>query len=73
MMNTCEICGREAVETDLCRYHKEAHRNLLKSYDEWREASGIAFQDYMVRLLEIDETGRWVRDVIEHIKQADDP
>jgi hypothetical protein len=70
-MNECEICGRDALKDNFCRYHYDALINLKKAYDGWKRATGIDWEMYMDRLLQIEETGRWVIDVIEYFRQQD--
>jgi hypothetical protein len=73
-MTFCTICGRVAVnDSDYCRYHQEAFDNLQSSYEIWRKASGASWEEYIWMLCQIDETGRWVRDVAEQIKPGDAP
>jgi hypothetical protein len=73
-MTFCSICGRVALgELEFCRYHQEALDNLQSSYDTWRKASGASWEEYIEMLCQIDETGRWVRDVAEQIKPEDGP
>ncbi len=73
-MTLCTICGREALKGDgFCRYHQEALDNIHSSYENWRKASGVSWREYIVVLCEIDETGRWVREVAEQIKSQSDP
>ncbi len=72
-MTKCSICGRDAVDNDLCRYHLEALNNLRIAYDGWKTATRLDWENYMEKLLLIEETGRWVIDVIEHIKQRNGP
>lgn len=73
-MTVCTICGRVVSnEGDYCRYHQEALAGLKLSYERWREASGVSWEEYIDKLCQIDETGRWVLDVAEQIRSGDDP
>ena len=73
-MTFCTICGRVALDRiDLCRYHQEALDNLHSSFEIWRKASGVSWEEYIKVLCEIDETGHWVREVAEQIKSGDGP
>ena len=65
----CGICGRDAKEDDLCRYHLEAMINLRAAYGGWKTATGLGWVEYLERLVHIEETGRWVVDVIEYVIQ----
>jgi hypothetical protein len=69
----CTICGRVALnESDFCRYHQEALDSLQSSYERWRTASEASWEEYIKKLCQIEETGRWVLDVAEQIKSEDD-
>ncbi|MHA2025616.1 MAG: hypothetical protein ACW98U_06905 [Candidatus Thorarchaeota archaeon] len=58
---------------ELCRYHLEALNNLRAAYDGWNTASGVSWNEYLEQLEQIDETGRWIIDVIEYVRQQDGP
>ncbi|MBY8996708.1 MAG: hypothetical protein KGD60_03165 [Candidatus Thorarchaeota archaeon] len=71
-MSFCTICGRVAWnKSDFCRYHKEALDGLQSSYELWRKASELSWDEYIEKLCQIDETGRWVLDVAEQIRSGD--
>jgi len=72
-MTNCGICGRGTSDNELCRYHLEASNNLRVAYEGWKEATGINWEEYIVKIAQIEETGRWVIDVIEYITSQDDP
>ena len=72
-MTFCTICGRVALnESNLCRYHQDALDSLRSSYERWRETSGVSWEEYIEKLCQIDESGRWVLDVAEQIRSGDD-
>jgi hypothetical protein len=69
----CRICGRTAIEEGvLCHYHQSALDNLHSSYEVWKKASGASWEEYIEKLCQLEETGRWVFDVAELIKSGDD-
>ena len=71
-MTFCTICGRVASDkTDFCRYHQEALDNLQSSFENWRKASGVSWEEYIEQLCQLDETGRWVHEVAEQIRSGD--
>ncbi|MFW9792716.1 MAG: hypothetical protein ACFFEE_00310 [Candidatus Thorarchaeota archaeon] len=72
-MTNCVLCGRNAINDEFCRYHLEALNNLKVAYDGWRTATGMSWEEYMEKLEQIEETGRWVIDVIDHIRQQSGP
>lgn len=72
-MSSCSICGRVVVDGSVfCHYHEEALDNIRSSYENWRKASDVSWEEYIQLLRQIDETGRWVREVAEEIKLEDD-
>jgi hypothetical protein len=73
-MSLCAICDRVVVDQKkFCHYHQEALGRLQETFEDWRKASGIGWQEYLDKLCQIDETGQWVREVAEHIKSKDGP
>jgi len=63
-MTKCRACSRDA-SNEFCTYHEQAYDALKKNYDAWRVAYGkISWKEYLERLLELKETGSWVKDVI---------
>jgi hypothetical protein len=61
----CAACSRDAKEK-YCKYHLQALEQLKSHYGRWVDAyGGISWQDYMQKLLKMEETGSWVREVIE--------
>jgi hypothetical protein len=63
----CAACYRQVVakEKKYCIYHTQAYDSLQKQYTAWVNAyGGISQKDYMNKLLSLDETGSWVKDVI---------
>jgi hypothetical protein len=73
-MTFCIICGRD-IETgnDFCRYHQEALDNLRSSFENWRKACDVNWDEYIDLLCQIEETGRWVREVAEQIRSGNGP
>jgi hypothetical protein len=63
----CSACYREVLAKGkkFCIYHSQAYDSLKKQYDAWVRAYGeISWDDYMRKLLTLDQTGTWVKDVI---------
>jgi hypothetical protein len=63
----CACCYREVVAKGkkFCIYHSQAFDSLKKQYDAWvRAYGGISWDDYLKKLLTLDQTGSWVKDVI---------
>jgi hypothetical protein len=62
----CKVCKREAETSHgLCRHHSEARDALKSGYKRWQEAySDISWGEYLNRVKALDETGRWIKEVI---------
>lgn len=63
----CVACYREVVARGkkYCMYHSQAYDSLKKQYEAWvRAYGGISWHDYIMKLLTLDQTGTWVKDVI---------
>jgi hypothetical protein len=62
----CLACYRKASENSkYCLYHDKAYQNLTDHYTSWMNAYGrISFEDFMIKLSSIRETGRWIKEVI---------
>ncbi len=62
----CRVCKREArTDGDLCGHHSEARDALKRAYSSWQEAySGMSWKDYLNRVKALDETGQWIKEVI---------
>lgn len=66
-MGLCDICGRDAEDGQtLCRYHVMAQTVLQEKFEEWRTAQDMSWEEYLKEVLEAEDTGAWVKDVIEH-------
>lgn len=62
----CKACKRDAeAGSGLCRYHSEARDALKSGFARWQEAySGISWREYLNKVKALDETGRWIKEVI---------
>ena len=62
----CKICKRTAKDSGLCGYHKAARDALKKGHRAWEGAySVMPWNEYLQRVKAIENTGQWVREVIE--------
>ncbi len=67
----CIVCEREVYREGLCRYHYEAYRSLMETYEEWkRRLGGIPFRSYVERLAKSSSAGSWIRDVARAILEG---
>ncbi|HEX9678516.1 hypothetical protein [Nitrososphaera sp.] len=61
----CLACGRQAQDR-YCPYHAKALQNLQAHYQAWVRAYGdIPWEKFLERLLEMQQTGQWVKEVIK--------
>ncbi|MEM2855857.1 MAG: hypothetical protein QW416_01975 [Candidatus Nitrosocaldaceae archaeon] len=61
----CMICNRDA-DNKLCKYHELAYDKVKKNYDTWKKAyDNLKYDEYLTRLLELDESGEFIRDVVK--------
>lgn len=63
---TCAACRRKTVsDKKYCVNHSHAYDSLTNHYKGWVKAYGrISMPEFMDKLLEMKETGTWVREVI---------
>jgi hypothetical protein len=48
-----------------CNYHNEAFNNIKRHYQLWVSAYGLlSWNDYLDKLLKMNETGNWIKEVI---------
>jgi hypothetical protein len=65
MDKKCSACMRKVSKNKYCQYHARVFDNLKEHYNTWIEAYGsISWNDYLNQLLQMNETGIWVKDVI---------
>jgi deoxycytidylate deaminase len=63
----CAACHRKVVAKGkkYCIYHSQAYDSLQKQHGSWMHAyAGISMGDYMKKLLTLNETGIWIKEVI---------
>ncbi|MHA1654622.1 MAG: hypothetical protein ACTSYX_08365 [Candidatus Thorarchaeota archaeon] len=69
----CPICGRICrADAQFCGYHENAREELERGYKEWSAAMPITWNEYLSQLIEAEETGMWIREMIEFIMSTDD-
>ncbi len=61
----CLICSR-ATSGKYCEYHCKSFDKLVSGYESWKRALGeISWENYLRKLLELQETGSSIRDIIQ--------
>ena len=63
----CAACRRKAlVGKKYCIHHSQAYDSFVNHYKAWVEAYGrISMEEFMDKLIQMKETGSWIREVIE--------
>jgi hypothetical protein len=61
----CLICSR-ATADKYCEYHYKSFDKLISNYASWKRVLGdISWVDYLTKLLDLQETGSSIKDIIE--------
>ena len=72
-MRECRICGRNSSEEDLCGYHSTAYTSLKSAFEKWAAAiEGLTWEKYIDSVRELENTGQWIREIIDDIRSQDD-
>ncbi|MCL4518758.1 MAG: hypothetical protein M1587_06125 [Thaumarchaeota archaeon] len=67
----CALCERIASEAEYCSYHEKAFSRLKLAFKKWNEAyANMSWERYLERILELEETGDWARQVAKHQLKA---
>jgi hypothetical protein len=63
----CAACHRKTMQGNkYCLHHDQAFTCLIEHYKAWVNAYGrISMDDFMNKLRSMEETGSWVKEVIE--------
>ncbi len=70
MVLSCIICNRDS-SNKFCKYHMQAYDTLKENYKAWRKAyKDVTWEEYLARLLELEETGGWIKDIIRYELQG---
>lgn len=66
MTTKCAACHRQTSSGEYCLHHNQALESLTGHYKAWVDAyGGISWQDFLNKLSRMQETGSWVKEVIE--------
>jgi hypothetical protein len=66
----CAICNREAVEKNYCELHIKAYESVVEKFQEWKNASGISWKEYLSEIAKNPLTGEWAKEVAEHLIES---
>jgi hypothetical protein len=63
----CAACHRKTtLDSKYCLRHDQAFASLMQHYKTWvRSYDRISMEDFMNKLIVMEETGNWVKEVIE--------
>ena len=67
----CIVCGRESSER-YCEFHEKAYRNIILKYEDWQEAIGVSWKEYLKAVVENSYTGTWAKEVAENLLKNKD-
>jgi hypothetical protein len=66
-MARCNLCHRESIERDYCGYHREAHANLVETYNDWKVSTGVSWTEFLSEVSATKEIGAWAKDVVQDL------
>ena len=63
----CAACHRKAMPGGrYCLHHQQALDSVTGHYRAWIDSyGGISWEEFLIRLSKMKETGSWVKEVIE--------
>ncbi|NIO37958.1 hypothetical protein GTO27_09680 [Candidatus Bathyarchaeota archaeon] len=63
----CAICDKKATAKGFCKLHAKAYNNIIKKFDEWKQAKEISWKEYLSEIAKNSLTGEWAREVTEYL------
>jgi hypothetical protein len=67
----CIVCGRESSKK-YCGFHEKAYRNVVLKFEDWQQAAGVSWKEYLKAVVENSYTGTWAKEVAEHLLKNKD-
>jgi len=64
---SCKICSRPAKEKEYCSLHLKAYQNIYAKFEDWKKASEVSWEDYLVEISKNSLTGVWAKEVAKHL------
>jgi hypothetical protein len=71
MPDRCPLCERrKEPPSDFCIFHRAALKHLEEAYATWTKAfdGQLKKEEYFTRLLDREETGRAIKELINYIR-----
>jgi len=63
-MDRCRLCHRRIQpDSEYCEYHSAARDNLKEAYKNWRKALNMEWDEFLLEISGLRETGSWVLEV----------
>ena len=62
----CIFCDRESSKK-YCVYHEKAYSNIVLKFEDWQQAMGLSWKEYLKAVVENSYTGTWAKEVAEHL------
>jgi len=72
MVDHCPLCERlKEPSPEFCSFHNAALKNLEDAYSSWSKAydGKLTREEYYEKLTALAETGRTVKNLIEHLRE----
>jgi hypothetical protein len=67
-LTECPICGRKTSDDNrFCGYHQGALKKLEKGLEGWKKALDLDWENYLLRVYEVEGLGLWIQEMIDYI------
>ena len=63
----CKVCDRETNKVDFCVFHFKAYQSVANSYDVWKKALGLSWEEYLSVIEKNSLTGEWAKEVAKYL------
>jgi len=63
----CKVCNRETDKVDFCIFHFKAYQSVANSYDVWKKALGLSWEEYLSEIQKNSLTGEWAKEVAKYL------
>lgn len=54
-------------EKGFCGYHQTALEKLKVGFDGWKNALDVDWEEYLLRVYEVEGLGLWIQELIDYI------
>jgi len=61
------VCNRETDKVDFCVFHFKAYQSVTNSYDVWKKALGLSWEEYLSVIEKNSLTGEWAKEVAKYL------